>query len=126
VPAADARVKRLVEELRDSGYESVYLDRLRGRLDVDGSQAVLEQEIVQEMAAALGRTAAKVDLALLRLEMAARDLAAGGDAAAVARFNALREEALRARLELVIHREAIGFRRTDEIDRTYPIPARRR
>jgi hypothetical protein len=125
VPAADARVKRLVEELRDSGYESAYLDRLRARLDVEGTQAVLEQEIVQEMAAALGRTAAKVDLALLRLEMAARDLAAGGDAA-VARFNALREEALRARLELVIHREAIGFRRTDEIERTYPVPARRR
>jgi hypothetical protein len=126
VPGADARVKRLVEELRDSGYESVYLDRLRARLDVDGTQAVLEQEIVQEMAAALGRTAAKVDLALLRLEMAARDLAAGGDAAAVARFNALREEALRARLELVIHREAIGFRRTDEVERAYPVPARRR
>ena len=89
----------------------------------------LEQEIVQEIAAALGRTAAKLDYALLRLELAARDLdAAAGDevAACAARFDALREEALRARHELLIHREAVGIRRNDVLEQLYPIPPRRR
>ena len=27
--------KRLVEELKDEGYESIYLDRLRANLDVE-------------------------------------------------------------------------------------------
>ena len=127
----DAQLKRLVRELRDSGHQSPALDRLRARLDVEESQAVLEQEIVQEMAAALGRSARKVDVALLRLEAAARDLDAARDpaarAAGVAHFNRLRDEALQARHELVIHREAVGFRRrTDEVERFYSIPPKRR
>src|SRR5262245_17405185 len=51
--------KALVTELKDRGYQSPYLDRLRSRLDVGQAQATLELEIVQEIAAALGRTAAK-------------------------------------------------------------------
>jgi len=121
--------KTLVSELKDSGYQSPYLDRLRQRLDVEQAHATLEQEIVQEIAAALGRTAAKLDYALLRLEIAARDLdAAPADdtAAGTARFNALRDEALRARHELLIHREAVGIRRNDLLEQLYPIPPRRR
>jgi hypothetical protein len=121
--------KTLVTELKDSGYQSPYLDRLRQRLDVEQAHATLEQEIVQEIAAALGRTAAKLDYALLRLELAGRDLdATAGDeaAACAARFEALREEALRARHELLIHREAVGIRRNDLVEELYPIPPRRR
>ena len=61
--------KRLVEELKDEGYESIYLDRLRANLDVEAQHGILEKEIVQEMAYALGRSAAKVDYALLELEL---------------------------------------------------------
>ena len=126
----DSRMKRLVTGLKERGYESVYLDRLEQRLDVEAAHEVLEQEIVAEMAAALGRSAAKVDLALLRLELAAKDIDAAADdderARLVARFNALRAEALRARHELAIHREAVGFRRNHELDRLYPVPGPRR
>jgi hypothetical protein len=123
-------MKRLVAGLKERGYESVYLDRLEQRLAVEAAHEVLEQEIVAEMAAALGRSAAKVDLALLHLELAAQDVDAAADDEErdqlVARFNALRAEALRARHELAIHREAVGFRRNHELERLYPIPRPRR
>lgn len=121
--------KGLVLALRDQGYESPYLDRLRRRLDPEQAQATLEQEIVQEIAAALGRSAAKLDLALLRLELAGRDLDAVTDdtarATCAAHFDALRTQALQARHELLIHREAVGIRRNDILETLYPIPPRR-
>jgi len=120
--------KTLVRELRDAGYESPYLDRLRARHDVYAAQEELEKEIVREMAQALGRTGEKVDVAFLRLELAGKALAAATDAAdrerLAATFNTLRAEAITARHELRIHREAIGIRRHHELDRDYPIPPR--
>jgi len=122
--------KTLVTELTDSGYQSPYLDRLRSRMDVEQAHATLEQEIVAEIAAALGRTAAKLDHALLRLELAGRDLEGLADAEAratcAACFETLRQEALQARHELLIHREAVGIRRNDLLETLYPIPPRRR
>ena len=118
----------LVRELRDNGHESPYLDRLRARYDVAVAQEELEREIIHEMAAALGRSGEKVDVALLRLELAGRALAAATDAhereRLVVAFNARRDEALKARQELRIHREAVGIRRNDALDREYPIPPR--
>jgi hypothetical protein len=118
----------LIRELRDSGHESVYLDRLRARHDVAAAQEQLEREIIREMAEALGRAGEKVDVALLKLELAGKELAAATDAAErkhlVARFNALRAEAITARHELRIHREAVGIRRNDALEREYPIPPR--
>ncbi len=119
----------LVRELRDSGFESPYLERLRARHDVAAAQEELEKEIMREMAQALGRSGEKVDVALVRLEVAARAVAAAtGDARAraVARFNALREDALRLRHELRIHREAVGIRRNEGLEAAYPIPPRLR
>ena len=122
--------KTLVAELKDRGHESPYLDRLRARLDVEQAHASLEQEILQEIASALGRTEAKLNYALLRLELAARELdeARGSDARAAcgARFDALRTEALQARHELLFHREAVGIRRNELLETLYPIPPRRR
>jgi hypothetical protein len=122
--------KALVTALTDSGYQSPYLDRLRQRLDVEQAHATLEREIVQEIAAALGRTATKLDHALLELELAGKacDAAVTADerAACAARFDALRADALRARHELLIHREAVGIRRNDVLEQLYPIPPRRR
>lgn len=120
----------LVRELKDEGYESPYLDRLRARHDVAAAQEELEKEIMREMAEALGRSGEKVDVALLKLELAARDLASARDDEErfrlVAAFNARREEALTARHELRIHREAIGIRRNDTLDTEYPIPPKLR
>jgi hypothetical protein len=118
----------LIRELRDSGHESPYLERLRARHDVAAAQEQLEKEIIREMAQALGRSGEKVDVALLRLELAARDVAAATSddirERAIVRFNALREDALRARHELRIHREAVGIRRNDGLEATYPVPPR--
>lgn len=117
----------LVRELRDSGYESPYLNRLRRRVDVETAQEQLEKEIMREIALALGRSGEKVDVALLRLELAAKDVATATDAERaplVERFNALRADALKARHDLRIHREAVGIRRNEGLDVMYPIPPR--
>jgi hypothetical protein len=118
----------LVRELRDAGFESPYLERLRARHDVAAAEEQLEREIIREMAAALGRAGEKVDVALLRLDVAAKELAAATTpderARLAARFNTLRSAALTARHELRIHREAVGIRRNDVLDREYPIPPR--
>lgn len=117
--------KRLVEELKDQGYESIYLDRLRASLDVQQQHGVLEKEIIQEMAYALGKTAAKVNHALLELELLQRELslAASREERQVLRdaFRLKRAEALERRRELLIHREALGIRRNDVLEKLYPI-----
>jgi len=122
--------KSLVRELGDSGFSSPYLDRLRRRVDPAQAQQQLETEIVGEIAAALGRAGEKVDYALLRLEVASREIEEASTPRdrrkQIADFNRLRDEALAARLELRIHREAIGIRRNHLLDATYPIPPRRR
>jgi hypothetical protein len=122
----DAPWKTLVHELTSAGYESPYLDHLRQRLDVSQAHEQLEVEIVREMAAALGRAEAKVVAALLRLELAGKalDAAEGPPARArcAAEFDARRRDALRARWELAIQREAVGLRRNAILDQLYPIP----
>lgn len=124
----DAPWRTLVRDLTAAGYESPYLDRLRQRVDTSASQESLERELVAEMAAALGRAEDKLNAALLRLELAGRALDAAGDAAERARcadaFDVVREEACRARWELVIQREAVGIRRNEIVERIYPIPPR--
>lgn len=119
--------KRLVEELKDEGYESIYLDRLRATLDVAQQHAILEKEIIQEMAYALGQSAAKVDHVLLELELIERALSAETDPIKIGSLlnthDAKRQEAIRLRRDLLIHREALGFRSNDVLQRLYPIPA---
>ena len=125
----DAPWTRLVRELKDTGYESPYLDRLRARLDPAEAVSRLETEIVQEMTQALGRTEDKLNYALLRLELAARAIDEAPDPLVrydrVKEFNTLRDEAIQARRNLQIHREAIGIRRNRMLDDLYPIPPRR-
>jgi hypothetical protein len=119
--------KRLVEELKDEGYESIYLDRLRATLDVAQQHAILEKEIIQEMAYALGQSAAKVDHVLLELELIERALGTETDPNEIGSLltvhDAKRQEAFRLRRDLLIHREALGIRRNDVLERLYPVPA---
>lgn len=122
--------KNLVRELSRSGFESPYLDRLKKKVDVELATEELEKEIVQEMASALGRAGDKVDYALLRLEVVARAIdeapSPGERRARIARWNVLREEAIQARYELRIHREAVGIRSNRVLETMYPIPPRKR
>lgn len=130
--------KRLVRELSDAGFESPYLERLQRKLDVDQAHAELEAEIRREMAQALGRAEDKVNAALLELDVIERGiarLAAGRDEdenwqnrvdARIEDYNRQREVARRRLWELVIHREALGFRRNGDLREFYRIPPKKR
>lgn len=118
--------RRLVNKLISAGYESPYLDRLRRCVGAQATQDALEAEIAQEIAGALGRAGAKVDLLLLKLQLArdAHDEADGSERSRLAdEYAALRQQALTARWELQVHREAVGMRGSHRsLDETYPIP----
>lgn len=126
-----------MEDLQAQGFQSRYLDRLRERLNVFQTAAGLEMEIIQEMAEALGRTEDKLNVALLKLEVIDKevaDLTARAERgepvaerlrASIEAFNQQRDEAVRCLRDLVIHREAIGFRRHPGLESYYPIPPRK-
>jgi len=124
------RFKRLAEELRAHGVQSEYLSRVEARVTPEQQLENLQAEIAQEVAGALGRTDMRVNLALAELELckARYEQAAGAPLAqrrALAEaFNAQRQVAQARVRELLIHREAIGFRRNAVLNELYPIPAR--
>jgi hypothetical protein len=102
------------------------LEAIADRLGRGQPAAALERQLVEEMADALRRSTEKVDAALATLRRIEHAI---GTAATVeerdqdvAAFNRERVRALEAYWELVIHREALGFRRHDEVARAYPIP----
>jgi hypothetical protein len=120
----------LVRDLESRGYRSEYLDRLRSRIPLEDAIDDIRREIVREAASALARAAMKVDYALLQLELCSRELEEATTFsqryALEGKFNRLREEALAVRHELAIHREALGMRRNEGLERLYPIPPRMR
>ena len=122
----------LVRKLQDEGFESPYLQRLIARVDAEQAQQDLEREIAQEIASALGRSEDLLNVALLELDVAARDhdeAMEEGTRQAQLRtlrlFNARREAALSRLRDLMIHREAVGMRRHHLLPRLYPILPRR-
>ncbi len=131
------RIRELVESLDARGYESPYLERLRRvargrRSRAEGGLDALRAEILAEMAASLGRAEDHVNRALLACELLDREIAAldGSDPALLAQkideFNRERAQAERRLWELVVQREAIGWRRHDGLDELYPIPKKKR
>ena len=117
--------KSLVQQLVDEGRQSVYLERLRRKYDVRLPNHSIEQEILEEMAYALGRAEDKVNFALLELELLAEKCDADPSPARIAAFNDKRTHALRVRRDLLIHREALRFSRDPRFEQHYPIPPRR-
>jgi predicted DNA binding CopG/RHH family protein len=124
--------KRLASELIAHGVQSEYLARVEARITREQKLETLQAELTQEIAAALGRTDTRVNLAFAELELcrARYDKAQreGADASTLSElaqaFNAQRDEA-RARLrDLQIQREAIGFRRNQILHELYPLPAK--
>ena len=87
----------------------------------------VENEILGEKAAALGRAGERLEAALAELRAAARTLADARDERPRlelrAAYRAARERARTARLHLVIQREAVGLRSHRVVDQQFPEPA---
>ena len=121
--------KELVESLKRSGFQSPYLDRLSARMNPKQLGVIprgIEAEILEEMAAALCRAEDKVNAALLELDVLEQGVRRAADAGererAVEAFNRKRDDALNARWELLVHREAVGFYRNEILAELYPVP----
>lgn len=89
----------------------------------------LEQEIVKEKAAALGRAGERLEAALDEARALALAVDAETDperrAARVREYEAARRRAATARMMLLIQREAIGLRHHRVVDQQFPEPPRR-
>jgi hypothetical protein len=99
--------------------------------------ASVERELQQARAEALGRTGERLQKLLdqvAALDHRLDELLAEADLpVAVSRLgpeldarNRLRDEAMQVRQQLVIQREALGFRRQAAVEQCYPVPDRRR
>ncbi len=100
---------------------------LRQRLPARASVAALEREIASEIAYSLGKAAHLLEAALRRALDTLKELEAGvlsseARLTRVARFNEERKLAERRLRDLIIQREAIGFRRHSDLHERYVIP----
>jgi hypothetical protein len=122
--------KKLAAELREYGVESPYLERVRTRVDAEQELKALQDEIAGEIARALGRSEERLNLALAELDLCGAKLArmrAAGSAGpalqeTIDAFNRQRVVAEKRLRDLVIHREAAGFRRNQVVYDAHPIP----
>ena len=100
------------------------------RVSADEQMDQLQAEIAREIATALGRSEDQVNVALAELELhraryerAVRDGASLHERQGYAQaFNAQRVVAQSKLRNLLIHREACGFRRNQMLNDLYPIP----
>jgi hypothetical protein len=102
---------------------------LRERLPSRGNLESLEREIVAEIAYSLGRAGNKLESALQQAQRTRQMIESGPHEpderrGLVARFNEERALAERRLRDLMIQREALGFRRHSELLQLYPIPPR--
>jgi hypothetical protein len=128
----------------DTSDESVYSARLRATHDHRDAVEKIEDELMEEMAGALGRSGTKCDVLFLLLENQGKRCdevaalisdAVGAEfeenkvalQTAVTEFNRLRHDAENARRELIIHRQAVGFRQSNYefVESHWPLPPRR-
>ena len=120
---------RRVSSVQSPGDDPVHVQdaELRERLGGRGDLAALEREIASEIAYSLGRAARKLEAALARVratlgELAAAPVGAGARRELRVRFDEERLLAERKLRDLIIQREAIGFRRHAEVYQSYVIP----
>ena len=102
---------------------------LRERLPSRGNLEALEREIASEIAYSLGRAGNKLESALQQAQRTRHTIESvphepDERRLLVARFNEERALAERRLRELMIQREALGFRRHSDLLRLYPIPPR--
>lgn len=88
-----------------------------------------QEEIIEEMAKALGHTGDKLESVLAMMKTIEETLDGIDDTdeynAAVETYNSLRKQALSRREMLMIHREALGARKHIYVDKFYPIPGKK-
>lgn len=126
----DEQWKELLAEAQQRGVKSPYTERLKTAVRARDLNASLAGEILEEMGSSLARAGARIDAALLTLDLLALQIdespeRGGAREALIASFNEGREQAERARRDLQIQREAIGFRDNRLLAQLYPIPPRR-
>jgi len=118
----------LAEALKDEGCDSIYLDRLRTSFDPQSHVEKLEEELVEEMARALANTAAKVNYNFAKLDLCAKKMnQARNDherLLSAREFNTQRDLCFKARQDLLIHRQALGFKTQNHraVEAMYPLP----
>lgn len=125
------RIRSLLERVgRSEGSTNPIDAELRDRLPAAArGVAALEREIASEIAYSLGKAAKKVEASIARARATRSALDAGPlDApqkeALSRRFEEERALAERHLRDLMIQREALGFRRHAELHRMYPLPPR--
>ena len=122
------RIRSLLQRVSSADVEVSAQDaELRERLGCRGDLAALEREIASEIAHSLGRAANKLEAAIARVraivgELAALPLAADTRRALRSSFDEERLHAERRLRDLIIQREAIGFRRHHDVYQQYVIP----
>lgn len=86
----------------------------------------VDAEIAGEKAAALGRAGERLEAAMRELAVMERRViaarAAGAEVELAEAYEQLRDRVLRARLMLLIQREALGLRRHTVVDQQFPEP----
>jgi hypothetical protein len=102
---------------------------LRERLPSRGNLEALQREIISEIAYSLGRAGNKLESALQQAQRTRHAIESAlhepdERKRLVARFNEERALAERRLRDLMIQREALGFRRHSELLQLYPIPPR--
>src|SRR5690606_34009886 len=119
--ALDARARLRRRALHGRRAREVSMTSFR-TLGGAGALSPLEQEILKEIAEALGRSGERLERAIAEYRTLAAEAGAEPDAGQKARLDAGRIEIRRAREALIIQREALGVRTHEVIDRHYPLP----
>lgn len=128
------RIRELLHTVAST--DAPHLDRVRGRLTRgERSLESVQREIAEEIAGSLGRAAAKLQAALDQARAIGEELdsleraplPSDPDASrALLQMYKEARDAARLRLRnLKIQREALGYRRHEDVDRHYPLPPRR-
>lgn len=125
------RIRSLLQRVASAEGSADPVDaQLRDRLPAAArGVAALEREIASEIAYSLGKAAKKLEVSIARAratrdELEGAGVDAGARQALVVRYGEERALAERHLRDLMIQREALGFRRHGELQRLYPPPPR--
>lgn len=120
--------KSIADNLETGDASAHYADRVPAGEATDAFGAI-QKEVIEEMSDGLRRAARKIEECLVDLADIDEALESSDDRVErrklVERFNAKRSEALEARRNYLIQREAIGFYQNDVVQEEYPIPPKR-
>jgi hypothetical protein len=120
------RIRSLLERVSAADGSADARDaELRQRFHSKGNLAALEREIASEIASSLGRAVSKLEAAIRQAQGTLDELTAdAGENHEQLRLRFVEERTLAERRlrDLVIQREAIGFRRHTELHERYAIP----